>query len=663
MRQLFMDFMRMVSDASSTHERSEDVAQPTPSSPEYDREQHRLTVSLSSASEMRDGARANSWEFAQREAQMCLRTLISIPRESCSQGCRCRCHFNESSYASWNWVQPLLGSWIVRCNNIPYHRRPQCTDSGCTSGDLTNMSLEYRVPRWLVSGLQYFRMSYTTLGGVSCSLRPARVIQITDLIWTHIRLPSEIAYRAILEGPRFYPDDHDISGLSLIEYAVEECWFSAIEVLLNIWGSIVSEQGFPRTILYKVKQILLYSSDLSDHEVYLLNKVNSLVRDMPGWATTEVHKSIYEGKGLQKALREQPWAIDMLDDMGEAPLHTACKLGRAEEVEELIAAKADINQIGCRGWAPLFTAANYSSLDCAKLLIKAGCAVQLTDRAGATALHYAAWGTSHQLVSFLLAAGASTTTLDKWCNSPLHYLAEHSDADPKTLRTIIELLILTNPSSIEAANENGMTPILTALATNHLASLQGLQEAGASLFAVTYYSRNILHLAAMYCTEHILNFLVTLEISGVDTELQDDPHADTPWDQFRFSMLAPESKLGTGHRPSPQEQKAFAKLYQGIRNRNLEHDIRHLDQALVALRRRCTAEARQHIAVPKKQKEDWKQPELANWYRAVDKRIQHSEWNLAMEDVQDYVQELKAELDNSIWDISSKYDQIWDASS
>ncbi|RTE84364.1 hypothetical protein BHE90_000977 [Fusarium euwallaceae] len=326
---------------------------------------------------------------------------------------------------------------------------------------------------------------------------------------------------------------------------------------------------------------------------------------MPGWATTEVHKSIYEGKGLQKALREQPWAIDMLDDMGEAPLHTACKLGRAEEVEELIAAKADVNQIGC----------------------------------------------------------ASTTTLDKWCNSPLHYLAEHSDADPKTLRTIIELLILTNPSSIEAANENGMTPILTALATNHLASLQGLQEAGASLFAVTYYSRNILHLAAMYCTEHILNFLVTLEISGVDTELQDDPHADTPWDQFRFSMLAPESKLGTGHRPSPQEQKAFAKLYQGIRNRNLEHDIRHLDQALVALRRRCTAEARQHIAVPKKQKEDWKQPELANWYRAVDKRIQHSEWNLAMEDVQDYVQELKAELDNSIWDISSKYDQIWDASS
>ncbi|KAF4988119.1 hypothetical protein FDECE_15179 [Fusarium decemcellulare] len=442
------------------------------------------------------------------------------------------------------------------------------------------------------------------------------------------------------QGPTFYPDDHGMSGYSLIEYALELQSFSGIEILLILWGHILPEQGFP--------------SDLTDHETYLLQKVKSLVYDMPGWATTNVHQSLYKRNGLQRALREQPWAIDLLDDMGDTPLHTACKLDLAEEAEQLVAAGADINQEGCRGWTPLMTASHYSSLACAKILIRSGCAIDQRCTAGGTALHCAAWGNSPEMISLLLASGASTTARDRYNNTPLIYLAYDSNANYETIQKMIELLTLTEPHAIEAAGSRGMTPLLTALTVNRLSTLRALRNAGGSFLPVTHFSHNLLHIAILYGTPETLSYLISQEISGIDTELQ-DRDADTPWDKLKRLVHFPRIE----YRPTRARQQAFAKLYQGIRDRNLQHDIIHLEQILEGLQKQNVVEARQHIAILIKQKEEWKRTDLVNWYRAVDKRIQHSEWALAVEDLKEYLAELKAELKTSVWDIPSKYNEMY----
>jgi hypothetical protein len=47
--------------------------------------------------------------------------------------------------------------------------------------------------------------------------------------------------------------------------------------------------------------------------------------------------------------------------------------------------------------------------------------------------------------------------------------------------------------------------------------------------------------------------------------------------------------------------------------------------------------------------------DLLSRYQAVDKRIQHLEWELATEDVHEYLTELKEELDTPVWRTPSKY--------
>ncbi|KAJ4263147.1 hypothetical protein NW762_006769 [Fusarium torreyae] len=455
-----------------------------------------------------------------------------------------------------------------------------------------------------------------------------------------------------------FPNDADGSGEGLLEFALNQRLNTALDVLLDLWKNVLPEIGLPRNVAYEA-EYMIRNLDLHDHQQYLVQKALSFVKDRPERTMTKVHIALYQGTDLHEALQEQPWAIDMIDDTSHTPLHIATRKGQLEEVEVLIAAGADIDQQTHDGWTALMLAVTAENVEIVKLLLKARCSVNVADIGQVPSLHWAARGNTPVLVGLLLAAGASLRQRDHNGDMPLHKLARYSTASFDNMRTIIETLVMAG-ADLEARNDKGKTALMDAVIFNNITAVRALVEAGASLSPSDHNSQNLLHFAAEYASLEILEYLCDMCLYGINT-YQRNSWGDTPWDAFIDIINSDEWDIGLSRYPSPAEQGAFVRLYQGIRDRNLQHDIDGLEQTVSVLSEQDSATAREHLAPLLKRVCDWKRDNLVSWYRAVDKRIEHSEWALAVEDVEEYIIDLREELGTPVWQTLSKYGYPWDS--
>lgn len=357
---------------------------------------------------------------------------------------------------------------------------------------------------------------------------------------------------------------------------------------------------------------------------------------------------------LQEALREEPWTINVLDRSGAAPFHAVSSLGNLAALEILIAANADIEAEDWERLTPLMHAVINDRLNCVQRLLQAGCCVDAREKRGTTALHYAMYHASPDMVANLLMAGASVKTVDKYGATALHHLAS-STTSPQATQEKLQHLLMVKDLDLERVDQHGDTPLLRCLWYNNLALLQGLVEAGASLHSTNRRtSENLLHLAGLHCGVDILNYLVGLELSGINPYLE-DRDGDSPWDNFQWAVHGLEWKLSSTRRPTAEEQAAFVRLYKGIRDRNLQHDAEMLERVAGDLSRKDKDASRAKLAPLIKQTEEWKRYGLLETFRAIDGLIRTNDWQYATEAIQDVVEELREEMTVSPWDIRSPY--------
>ncbi|KAF4964827.1 hypothetical protein FSARC_7289 [Fusarium sarcochroum] len=434
-----------------------------------------------------------------------------------------------------------------------------------------------------------------------------KLLDTASYLWDDQRRPSWVIRRSVIDYD-VYPDDSDVTGQGLMQYALSQNLYPAIEVLLDVWKNILPEIGLPRGVAYAAMD-LLRNFELNDHEIYIVSKTLSFVKDQPEVTMTKVHMALAQGTDLHEALQEQPWAIDMIDDTGYAPLHIAAIENQSEAVGMLIDAGANVDQQTHDGYTALMSAVRQENVEIVKVLIKAKCSVNMTSQEGRTALHMAAKKNTPELVGLLLAAGASARHRDNFGDTALHKIARYSRASLDNMKTIIETLVMAG-ADIEARDIQGGTPMLQAI---------------------------------LY-----------------DNTTARDSWGDTPWDEFIDVTNTDEWYIVDRRKPSPAEQEAFVGFYQGARDRNLQHDIDGLGGALSALLEQDAATAREHLAPLIKKEKDWKRDTLVSWYQAVDMRIQHLEWDLGVEDVEGYIADLREELDTPVWKIPSEYGYLWD---
>ncbi|KAL9572413.1 hypothetical protein ACKAV7_003246 [Fusarium commune] len=441
-------------------------------------------------------------------------------------------------------------------------------------------------------------------------------------------------------------------------YAPHHGLYSSLEELLNIWKNILTEVGLSRRVAIAAAN-RLRNYELNDNETYLVQKVLNLSWDTSEVATTKVHEAILQCAGLQEALQEQPWAINTIDDTGYSPLYLATRRNQVRSMEVLISVGADVNQQSYNGLTPLMLAVILENVESVKLLLKSKYNVNLCNDEGATALDWASMKANPEVTGLLLAAGASVEHRNIYGDTPLHYLVESTNTTAQDIEATIEMLLVAG-SDLEARNNQGETLFLLSIRLNNFEFTSGCVNADCYVNVLDHESQNLLHLAARYDSLELLRYLPVLKLSGINP-YQEDSFGDTPLDDlFRTSNATDEWDLAGFRKPSLAEKEAFVNLYQGVRDRALQNDIQNLERVLGALQEQDIAVAREHLAILVEKEKRWERENMVSWYRAVDKRIQHTEWELVTEDVEGHLLDLQEELATPAWEIPSKYGYLWE---
>jgi hypothetical protein len=322
-------------------------------------------------------------------------------------------------------------------------------------------------------------------------------------------------------------------------------------------------------------------------------------------------------------------------------------------MEVLVSAGANVNQQMYDGGSSLMIAARAGNPEAVTVLLMAECSVSLVDSQGETALHRALACGNLEVVRLLLTAGAPATHRGTQNITPQHYLGRFMKAAHNVIKTAIDMLVMAG-ADLEARNGSGVTPIGCAIVENNVEAARCLVEAGCSLSCYNSNSVNLLYFASIQASLYMLEYLCGLGLSDI-SPYQKSYWGFTPWDAFIYTHVADEWELQGSRKPTLAEQGAFVELFQGARDRYLQHDICILGHILSAMRKQDVTAAREDLAVLIGRETYWECHDRAAWYRAVDKRVLSMEWDFAMEDVEEFLVDMKKELDTPVW----KYPSEW----
>uniref|UniRef100_A0A0G4HUX3 Uncharacterized protein n=1 Tax=Chromera velia CCMP2878 TaxID=1169474 RepID=A0A0G4HUX3_9ALVE len=182
---------------------------------------------------------------------------------------------------------------------------------------------------------------------------------------------------------------------------------------------------------------------------------------------------------------------------GKRALHIACREGKPEIAEFLVASGAEVDAVTDKGVTPLLYAAQSGLLDLVRLLQRRGADVnsKTTDALCRTSI-FPAIGYGHRdVVETLLNHGARVNDTDGKGLTPLHQTAVIFDEVPRDHRDIAELLI-SRGADIHARVESGATVLHLAAWIGALGVTELLLESGADLHATSNDGSTALHFVA-----------------------------------------------------------------------------------------------------------------------------------------------------------------------
>lgn len=210
------------------------------------------------------------------------------------------------------------------------------------------------------------------------------------------------------------------------------------------------------------------------------------------------------------------------DEAGWTPLHYAVSTGAWRAATYLVEAGVRLDVKTSDGSeTPLILAARAGSPRCVQLLLKRNVPVDAVDAHGKTALHYVAnQGQAPQLIKMLLAAGSDPGARDQNGITPLHYATNSIFEGEEGL-----LLLIKAGAPLNAATDEGWTPVHGSCFRNSLPRLRHLLEAGAAADIPDAKGLVSMHFAARSGHLDCLVYLLEKAVHTIDWQ---DQEGNTP---------------------------------------------------------------------------------------------------------------------------------------
>ncbi|CAI9271880.1 unnamed protein product [Lactuca saligna] len=212
-----------------------------------------------------------------------------------------------------------------------------------------------------------------------------------------------------------------------------------------------------------------------------------------------------DGKGLSHTV------ANIKDANKRGALHFAAREGQTEVCKYLLEElKLDVNTKDEDGETPLIHAARQGHTSTAKYLIEHGANPALSSELGATALHHVAGIGNIELMEALLSIGVEVDSQSD-AGTPLVWASGHGQQDALKL-------LLKHKANPNIETDDGITPLLSAVAACSLPCLELLIQGGAKV-NITAGGATPLHIAADSGNSEIITCLLK---SGADPNVTDE---------------------------------------------------------------------------------------------------------------------------------------------